>query len=81
MRSLQKSGKERRCFPLALRDLSTRRSPFSYQAAQPGHVGLGPRLVDEDQTPGIDAALIGSPSARDDGLCPHDPVYAATRVF
>jgi hypothetical protein len=26
-------------------------------AAQPGHVGLGPGLVDEHQSPGIDAAL------------------------
>jgi len=32
-------------------------------AAQAGHVGLRPGLVDEDQSPGIDEALIGSPSS------------------
>ena len=49
-------------------------------AAQAGHVGLGPGLVDEDQAPRIDETLIGSPAsavaayvraillARDEGL-------------
>ena len=49
-------------------------------AALAGNVGLCPGLVDEDQSPGIDEALIGSPSfavavdvwaillARDQGL-------------
>ena len=77
---IAKSGKERRGFPLALRDLVDEALSLRRPAAKPGHVGLGPRLVDEDQTPGIDAALIVSPSfavatyvraillARDEGL-------------
>ena len=64
----------------ALRDLVDEALSLRRPAAKPGHVGLGPRLVDEDQTPGIDAALIGSPAramaayvrtillARDEGL-------------
>ena len=32
-------------------------------APQTGHVGLRPGLVDEDQAPGVDKALIGAPSA------------------
>ena len=59
---IAKSGKERRGFPLALRDLVDEALSLRRPAAKPGHVGLGPRLVDEDQTPGIDAALIGSPA-------------------
>ena len=73
-------GEERRGLPLALRDLVDEALSLRRPAAKPGHVGLGPRLVDEDQTPGIDAALIGSPAramaayvrtillARDEGL-------------
>ena len=77
---IAESGKERRGLPLALRDLVDEALSLRRPAAKPGHVGLGPRLVDEDQTPGIDAALIGSPArampayvgtillARDEGL-------------
>ena len=57
-------------FPLSLRR----------PAAKPCHVGLGPGLIDEDQTPGINAPLVGAPAramaayvraillARDEGL-------------
>jgi hypothetical protein len=31
-------------------------------AAQAGHIGLGPGFIDEDQPPGVDEPLIGSPS-------------------
>src|SRR6202044_3657861 len=77
---IAKSGKERRGLPLALRDLVGEALSLRRPAAKPGHVGLGPRLVDEHQSLGIDAALIGSPAramaayvrtillARDEGL-------------
>ena len=45
---IAKSGKERRGFPLALRDLVDEALSLRRPAAKPGHVGLGPRLVDED---------------------------------
>ena len=35
---------------------------FRRPAAQAGHVGFRPRLVDEHQSPGIDKALIGPPT-------------------
>ena len=55
-------GKERRGLPLALRDLVNEALSLRRPAAQPGHVGLGPGFIDEDQPPGVDEALIGSPS-------------------
>ena len=42
---IAKSGKERRGLPLALRDLVDEALSLRRPAAQPGHVGLGPRLV------------------------------------
>ena len=77
---VSQGGKKRRGLPLALRDFVDEALSLRRPAAKPGHVGLGPSLVDEDQTPGIDAALIGSPAramaayvrtillARDEGL-------------
>ncbi len=77
---IAKSGKKRRGLPAAMRNLVDEALAFRRPAAQPGHVGLGPGLVDEHQSPGIDAALIGSPAramaayvravllARDEGL-------------
>jgi hypothetical protein len=63
-----------------VRDLVDEALSLRRPAAKPGHVGLGPGLVDEDQTPGIDQPLIGAPAramaadvraillARDEGL-------------
>ena len=73
-------GEERRGLPLAVRDLVDEALSLRRPAAKPGHVGLRPGLVDEDQTPGIDKPLIGAPAramaayvraiplARDEGL-------------
>ena len=77
---LAKSGKERRGLPLALRDLVDKALSLRRPAANPGHIGLRPGLIDEDETPGIDQPLIGAPTramaayvravllARDQGL-------------
>src|SRR5206468_2396001 len=59
---LAKSGKERRGLPAALRDLVDEALSLRRPAAKPGHVGLCPGLIDEDQTPGIDEPLIGAPA-------------------
>ena len=73
-------GEEGRGFPVAVRNLVDEPLALGRPTAQAGHVGLGPGLVDKDQTPGIDEALIGAPSfavaayvrtilfARDEGL-------------
>ena len=73
-------GEEGRGLPPAMRNLVDEALSLRRPAAQAGHVGLRPGLVDEDQSPGIDEALIGSPSsavaayvgaillARDEGL-------------
>ena len=61
MRSLRKAARNVAVFHLPCGTLSTRRSPFS-PAAKPRHVGLRPGLIDEDQTPGINAPLVGAPA-------------------
>jgi len=80
MRSFAKSGEESRGLPFALRDLVDEALSLRRPAAKPCHVGLRPRLIDEDETPGIDQPLIGPPAramaayaraillARDEGL-------------
>ena len=69
---LRRAARSVAVFHLPCGTLSTRRSPFGSPAAKPGHVGLGPRLVDEGQTPGIPMrALIGSPA-------PRMPAYVGT---
>ena len=55
-------GKESRGLPLALRDLVDEALSLRRPAAQAGHIGLGPGFIDEDQSPGVDEPLIGSPS-------------------
>jgi hypothetical protein len=53
---------ESRGLPLALRDLVDEAlSPWRL-AAKPGHIGLRPGFIDEDEPPGVGEALIGSPS-------------------
>jgi hypothetical protein len=44
--------KEGHCTPMAVRDLSPEREPASPPAMGTGHVGLCPRLIDEDETGG-----------------------------
>ena len=41
---------------------SQRQRVVGSPAAQAGHIGLGPGFIDEDQPPGVDEPLIGSPS-------------------
>ena len=55
-------GEESRGLPFALQDLVDEPLSPWRPAAQAGHVGLRPGLVDEHQSPKIDKALIGSPS-------------------
>src|ERR1700678_1970723 len=55
-------GKESRGLPAAMRNLVDEPLAFRRPAAQAGHVGFRPRLVDEHQSPGIDKALIGPPT-------------------
>ena len=74
-------GGEESCgLPAAVRNLVDEALSFGIPAAQAGHVDLRPGFIDEHQAPGIDEALIGSPSfavaadvwaillARDEGL-------------
>ena len=55
-------GEEGRGLPAAVRDLVDEALALRGPAVEAGHVGFGPSLVDEDETGGIDAALIGSPA-------------------
>jgi hypothetical protein len=55
-------GEEGCALPVAMRNLVDEALSLRRPAAQAGHVGLRPGLVDEDQSPGIDKALIGPPS-------------------
>jgi len=51
-------GEEGHGRPAALRRLAVQRLAALSPAMAPGHVGLGPGLVDEDQTAGIDTVLV-----------------------
>ena len=55
-------GEESRGLPLALRDLVDEALSPWRPAAQAGHIGFRPGFIDEDQPPGVDELLIGSPS-------------------
>lgn len=55
------SGQERHGRPTAVRNAPDQALPARGAAVRSGHVGLGPGLVDEDQTFGIDASLIAPP--------------------
>ena len=54
-------GDKGECLPVAVRDLG--RQPLAPRppAAQRGHVGLDPGLVEKDQTAGSDTRLMGFP--------------------
>jgi hypothetical protein len=55
-------GQEGRSFPAAVRNLVDGPLAAGRPTVKARHVGLGPGLVNEDQSSGIDAALISSPS-------------------
>ena len=48
--------------PMTMRSEATQAFAFRSPAAQRGHVGLDPGLIDEDQAPRIKTRLPGSPS-------------------
>ena len=56
------SGDEGRSFPMAVRDFGDQARAASCPAAHPCHVGLGPRLVDEDEARGINPPLVLAPA-------------------
>ena len=56
-----KGGQEGHGRPVAVRHLGVQWLATPVPAMAAGHVGLGPRLVDEDQPPGIDAGLVFLP--------------------
>ena len=62
MRSLRKAARKVAVFHWPCGTLSTSRSPFGAQPRRRVILVFGPGLVDEDQPPGIDEPLIGSPS-------------------
>jgi hypothetical protein len=47
--------------PVAIRDVAEQARPARRPATQRGHVGLGPGLVDKDQTGRVNAGLIATP--------------------
>ena len=58
---MTQGGEEGERAPTAMRRLADQPVAARTPAAQGGHVGLGPGLVDKNQTPGIDARLAGLP--------------------
>lgn len=52
---------EGQCFPFAERSLDDQLVAATAPAWQRGHVGLGPGLIDDNQFPGIESALIRLP--------------------
>ena len=51
-------GEECHCFPMPIRHFGMEPLSFGRPATQRCHVGFGPGLVDENETPGVNPALI-----------------------
>ena len=93
MRSSRKAARNVAVFHLPCGTLSTRRSPLGAPAAKPCHVGLRPGLIDEEETPGINAPLVGAPAramaayvrtilfTRDEGLLTVTPILRKKRLI
>ena len=47
---------------MAMRDFGHQSAPARRPAVETGHVRFRPGFIDEDQPPGVDEPLIGSPS-------------------
>ena len=56
------SGEEGQGFPVPVRDMRAKPLAARAPAARPGHVGLDPCLVDEDQSLGIKPVLVRPPA-------------------
>ena len=54
-------GDEGHGAPMAIGHLGVQPLAFGCPASERGHVGLGPRLVDEDEMPGVKSPLILAP--------------------
>lgn len=57
------TGKEGQCLPMSMRHLGEKRLAPCAPSVLARHVGLYPRLVDEDQTRGIKLSLVGLPAS------------------
>lgn len=55
-------AEEGQCAPMAVRSEAAQALAFRLPAAQRRHVGLDPRLIDEDQPSWVEAGLQGSPA-------------------
>ena len=69
MRSLRKAARTVAVFHLPCGTRVDEALSLRRPAAKPCHVGLGPGLIDEDQTPGINAPLGRRASACDGRAC------------
>jgi hypothetical protein len=56
------SGEERHRLPMAVRNLGRQTATTLVPSPQRRHVGLRPRLVDEDETGWVDLLLVASPA-------------------
>lgn len=59
---VSQSGNKRHCFPMTMRNFGIEPLAARTPAAQGRHVGLGPGLVDKDETGRIDLSLIFFPA-------------------
>ena len=59
---VSKSGQEGHGFPMTVGRFGIEPLSPSAPSVGPRHVGLGPGLIDKDQAPGIDLALIALPT-------------------
>ena len=58
---MAKRGKEGKGFPVTVGNLGTQPFTSAAPAVGAGHIGFRPSLVDENETPGINAILIAPP--------------------
>ena len=71
---------EGECLPVPVRHLVDQRRAARRPAARARHVGLGPGLVDEDQTGGIELMLMGLPAIPQPG-CLRSILLACQQCF
>ena len=78
---VSQSGDEGEGLPAALRDFGQQTLAARCPAAQRGHIGLGPGLIDEDQAGRIDPLLIGPPLDPPAGDVLTIPLLGDQRLF